>query len=42
LIHEISDHFGMTANEARERSLAADLVSWWRSATESRATPPDL
>lgn len=41
LIHEITDHFGMSANATRERSLATDLVSWWRSATGSPPTPPD-
>jgi len=41
LMHEITDHFGMSANEERERSLVAGLVSWWRSATESKEPAPD-
>src|SRR6266542_2521101 len=37
LIRELTDHFGMSADDERERSLVAALVSWWRSATESPA-----
>ena len=33
LIEELRDHFGMSADEARERELAADLKQWWREAT---------
>ena len=33
LIEELRDHFGMSAVEARERELAAQLKQWWREAT---------
>jgi len=33
LIAELTGHFGMTANEPRERALARDLKQWWQSST---------
>ena len=38
LIHEISDHFGMTPDKKRERALANDLDQWWSRVT---ASPPE-
>ena len=35
LIAELRDHFGLTANEQRERALAAELKRWWDDATTS-------
>jgi len=34
-LHELEDHFGVSANPIRERALAADLNScqWWLDAT---------
>jgi len=30
LVDELTDHFGMTADESRGHRLAADLVQWWQ------------
>jgi hypothetical protein len=35
LIEELRDHFGMSADATRERSLAAELKQWWNEATTS-------
>jgi len=36
LISEMKEHFGMTADDERERRLASDLVAWWVAATARR------
>jgi hypothetical protein len=35
IIAEMREHFGMSADEARERALAAELKQWWRQVTTS-------
>ena len=33
LISEMNEHFGMTADDERERRLATELLTWWNAAT---------